>query len=143
VTTSPTRRHKHDGDPGRVPVKTFNTRASVGGAVTGWICAAVGVAVALGGGAVFDWGSGTKTVIASLCGVIGCLLGGFRAGLLDRSAPLSNGAGAGALTSLALALIGLLQDPTRIGAVVFATLLGASIGTLGAMVSNVSANRIR
>ena len=117
------------------------SRAAIGGAFTGWICAGFGLGLALGGGALFGWGSGPKTLLASVFGVIGCLLGGFRAGLLERSAPLSNGAGAGALTGLSLGLVGMVQDPGRIGGLLFAVFIGASFGTFGGMVSNVSARR--
>jgi hypothetical protein len=117
-------------------MKTLVWKSALGGAITGWICAAVGVALALGGGAAMGWSSGTRTIIATVFGLFGCLLGGFRAGLLQRAAPLSNGAGAGALTAIPLALIGLVQNPTRIFGVVFAALLGASVGAFGGMVSN-------
>lgn len=117
-------------------MSTVNWKSAFGGATTGWICAAFGVAVAIAGGSLFDWTSGRKTVVATVLGVIGCLLGGFRAGLLQRSAPLANGAAAGILIAVPLSLIGLIQDPGRILGVVFAGLLGASIGAFGGMVSN-------
>ncbi len=122
-------------------VKTVGWKAALGSAVTGWICAAVGVALAVAGGQVFDWQSGTRTIVATVFGILGCLLGGFRAGLLERTAPLSNGAAAGALTAFPLGLIGLLQDPKRVAGLIFATLLGASIGAFGGMVSNGSSRR--
>ena len=118
-------------------------RAAVGGAVTGWICAVFGLLVAVGVGAALSWDGGTRTVVASVFGVVGCLLGGFRAGLLERRAPLSNGAAAGALTAAALALVGLVQDPSRVGGMLFAIFIGASFGMFGSMVSNVSARRPR
>ncbi len=117
-------------------MKTINWSKAFGGAITGWICAAFGVAVAVGGGAAFDWTSGTRTIVATVFGVFGCLLGGFRSGLLERAAPLSNGAAAGVLTAVPLSLVGLVQDPGRILGVLFAALLGASIGAFGGMVSN-------
>ncbi len=118
-------------------------RAAFGGAVTGWICAVFGLLVALGLGGVLSWSGGTKTLVVSVFGVIGCLLGGFRAGLLERSAPLSNGAAAGGLTAVALAMVGVVQDPSRVGGVLFGIFIGASFGTFGAMVSNISARRPR
>jgi putative membrane protein (TIGR04086 family) len=117
-------------------MNTIVWKSAFGGAITGWICAAVGVVVAVGGGSGFHWTSGSRTIIATIGSLLGCLLGGFRAGLLERAAPLSNGAGAGALTALPLALIGLAQNPTRAFGVVFALFLGASVGTFGGMVSN-------
>lgn len=123
-------------------MKVIVWKSTLGSAVTGWICAAVGVGAALAGGQVFDWESGMRTIVATVFGVLGCLLGGFRAGLLERSAPLSNGAVAGALTAIPLGLIGLVQDPKRVVGLLFATLLGASMGAFGGMVSNGS-SRVR
>ena len=117
-------------------MKTINWNKAFGGAITGWICAAAGVALALGGGAALDWTGGTRTIVATVFGVFGCLLGGFRAGLFERSAPLSNGAAAGVLTAVPLSLVGLIQNPGRILSVLFAAFLGASIGAFGGMVSN-------
>ncbi len=114
-------------------------KSAIGGAITGWICAAVGVIGAVVGGTWLHWTSGSRTIIATVFGIGGCLLGGFRSGLLQRSAPLSHGGAAGALTAIPLALIGLIQDPKRIIGALFAVLLGASFGTFGGMVSNGSA----
>jgi putative membrane protein (TIGR04086 family) len=120
-------------------MKNVAWKAAVGGAVTGWICTALGVLGAVAGGAWLHWTSGSRTIIATVFGIVGCLLGGFRSGLLQRSAPLSNGGAAGALTAIPLALIGLIQDPKRIIGALFAVFLGACVGTFGGMVSNGSA----
>jgi hypothetical protein len=106
----------------------INWKSAVGGAVTGWICAGVGIGIALTGRLVLDWQSGRRTAAITIFGLLGCMLGGFRAGLLERKAPLSHGAVAGALTTFPLALI-------------FALLLGASTGTFGGMVSNGSSRK--
>jgi hypothetical protein len=117
-------------------VKTIDWKAASGGAVTGWICAGAGVGVGILGGVLFGWSSGGRTAAVSLFGIFGCLLGGFRAGLLKRSAPLTNGAVAGLLTTLPLVVIGLVQNPARALSTVFALLLGGSFGLFGGMVSN-------
>jgi hypothetical protein len=113
-------------------------KSAVGGAVTGWICAGVGIGIALTGRLVLDWASGRRTAAITIFGLLGCALGGFRSGLLERRNPLSHGAAAGALTTLPLAGIGLAQSPggARLVTAVFALLLGASVGTFGGMVSN-------
>jgi hypothetical protein len=117
-------------------VKTIDPKAALGGAITGWICAACGVALGLLGGAIFDWASSGRTAAVTIFGAVGCLLGGFRAGLLQRSAPLSNGAAAGVLTTVPLALIGLVQNIDRAASSIFALLLGGSLGIFGGLVSN-------
>ena len=117
-------------------MKTVRWKAASGGAITGWICAGFGVGVGLLGGLLFDWSSGAKTAAVSLFGIAGCLLGGFRAGLLDRSAPLTNGTAAGLLTTLPLVVVGVIQNQSRAGASVFPLLLGASFGLFGGIVSN-------
>jgi hypothetical protein len=117
---------------------TINQRAAIGGAVTGCICAGAGIGLALMGSLLFGWGTNGRTAAVSVFGVIGFILGGFRAGLLQRSAPLSNGAAAGFLTSVPLSIVGLIQNPGRLLSVIFAAFLGASLGTFGAMVSNYS-----
>jgi putative membrane protein (TIGR04086 family) len=123
----------------------INWKSAVGGAVTGWICAGVGIGIALTGRLVLDWQSGRRTAAITIFGLLGCMLGGFRAGLLERKAPLSHGAVAGALTTFPLALIGLAQSPgiARVVTGVFALLLGASTGTFGGMVSNGSSRKSR
>jgi putative membrane protein (TIGR04086 family) len=119
-------------------VKNIVWKSAVGGAVTGWICAGVGIGIALTGRLVLDWPGGRRTAVITIFGLLGCLLGGFRSGLLERRTPLSHGAVAGTLTTLPLALIGLAQSPGTARAVtgLFALLLGASAGTFGGMVSN-------
>ena len=73
--------------------------------------------------------------------VVGCLLGGFRAGLGYPPAPLANGAGAGAIAAIPLAIAGIVRGRHPVGAV-FAVFLAASLGMLGAMVA-ASSNRRR
>jgi hypothetical protein len=119
-------------------MNTFSRRAAVGGAVTGWICAVVGIGLAALGWVALDWSRTGRTAAVSVFGLIGCLLGGFRGGLLERTAPLTNGAAAGALTTLPLALIGLVQNPGRAASAVFSLFLGASLGLFGGFVSNYS-----
>ncbi len=122
-------------------MKTIVWKAVSGGAMTGWICAGTGIGIGILGGVLFDWSSGTRTAAVSLFGILGCLLGGFRAGLLRRDAPLSNGAAAGALTTVPLALIGVVQNPGRIASAAVALILGGSFGMFGGMVSNGSDRR--
>ncbi len=124
-------------------MKTMVWKSVLGGAMTGWICAGFGIGFAILGGVLFDWSRGGRTGWVSVFGILGCVLGGFRAGLLERKAPLSNGAGAGALTTVPLAFIGLIQQPSvaRIVSGLFAVMLGASVGTFGGMVSNGSSRK--
>jgi hypothetical protein len=122
-------------------MSTVRSSAAVGGAITGWMCAGFGVGLGLLGRVLFDWSSTGRTAAVSIFGILGCLLGGFRAGLLERRAPLSNGAAAGVLTTVPLSVIGIVQNPSRLASAVFALLLGASFGTFGGMVSNGSSRR--
>jgi hypothetical protein len=115
-------------------MKTLVWKAIFGGATTGWICAGLGLGIAILGGALMDWSSDSRTAVLSIFGLIGCLLGGFRSGLLERAAPLSNGAIAGILTTAPLALYGLVQNG-RVPNFVFAIMLGALMGTFGGIVT--------
>ena len=95
-------------------------------------------------GSLLDWSKGSKTLVASLFAIAGFILGGFRAGLLEPPAPLSNGAAAAVAAYVPLGLLQRLLAGTavRVLSLVFATLLAASFGVFGGFVAN-NANRQR
>jgi hypothetical protein len=115
-------------------MKTIVWKSVLGGAITGWICAGFGIGIALLGRVLLDWSKGATATCISVFGLLGCMLGGFRSGLLSSDAPFSNGAVAGILTTFPLGLFGLVQNG-RILNFVFALMVGALVGTFGAMVS--------
>ncbi len=123
---------------------TLDRRAVIGGAATTFIMAAMGVAVALALGQVLSWDKQSKSLFMTVFLLGGCLLGGFRSGLLCPSAPLSNGAAAAALAYVPLAIIQrlLFAKPINVLPIVFATFFAASFGVFGGLVSN-QANQTR
>ena len=122
----------------------FMPRAILGGALTALITAGMGLIGALAVGGVLDWSKGAKTVIASIFAIAGFVLGGFRAGLLQPPAPLSNGAAAAVVAYVPLGILQRLLSDTslRVLNLVFASLLAASFGVFGGFVAN-NANRQR
>ena len=72
------------------------------------------------------------------------MLGGFRAGLLQPPAPLSNGAAAAVVAYVPLGILQRVLSDTslRVLNLVFASLLAASFGVFGGFVAN-NANRRR
>ncbi len=115
-------------------MQTINWKSVIGGATTGWICAGFGIGLAVLCRVLLDWSKGGTAACISIFGLFGCLLGGFRTALLHRPAPLSNGAMAGIVTTVPLALFGLFQNG-RVLNFVFAVMVGALVGTFGAIVS--------
>ena len=122
----------------------FLPRAILGGALTALITAGMGLIGALAVGGVLDWSKGAKTVIASVFAIAGFVLGGFRAGLLQPPAPLSNGAAAAVVAYVPLGILQRVLSDTslRVLNLVFASLLAASFGVFGGFVAN-NANRQR
>lgn len=122
----------------------FLPRAVLGGALTALITAGMGLIGALAIGGVLDWSRGAKTLIASVFAIAGFVLGGFRAGLLQPPAPLSNGAAAAVVAYVPLGILQRVLSDTslRVLNLVFASLLAASFGVFGGFVAN-NANRQR
>ena len=122
----------------------LSTRAVLGGALTALITAAMGLIGALAIGGLLDWTKGAKTLIATIFAIAGFTLGGFRAGLLQPPAPLSNGAASAVLAYVPLGVVQRLAAGTgiRVLSLAFATFLAASFGVFGAIVAN-NANRQR
>ena len=122
----------------------FLPRAVLGGALTALITAGMGLIGALAVGGVLDWSKGAKTLIASVFAIAGFVLGGFRAGLLQPPAPLSNGAAAAVVAYVPLGILQRVLSDTslRVLNLVFASLLAASFGVFGGFVAN-NANRQR
>ena len=122
----------------------FLPRAVFGGALTALITAGMGLIGALAVGGVLDWSRGAKTLIASVFAIAGFVLGGFRAGLLQPPAPLSNGAAAAVVAYVPLGILQRVLSDTslRVLNLVFASLLAASFGVFGGFVAN-NANRQR
>lgn len=122
----------------------FLPRAVLGGALTALITAGMGLIGALAVGGVLDWSRGAKTLIASVFAIAGFVLGGFRAGLLQPAAPLSNGAAAAVVAYVPLGILQRVLSDTslRVLNLVFASLLAASFGVFGGFVAN-NANRQR
>ncbi len=122
----------------------FLPRAVLGGALTALITAGMGLIGALAVGGVLDWSRGAKTLIASVFAIAGFVLGGFRAGLLQPPAPLSNGAAAAVVAYVPLGILQRVLSDTslRVLNLVFASLLAASFGVFGGFVAN-NANRQR
>jgi hypothetical protein len=102
----------------------------------------MGLVAALGVGELLSWDNGSKALVATIFAIIGFLLGGFRAGLLEPRAPLSNAAASGAIAGPVLAFFQrLLADkPIKFLNLVFVGFLAASIATFGGYVAN-SSNR--
>jgi putative membrane protein (TIGR04086 family) len=123
---------------------TLDRRAVLGGAATAFIMAAMGVVVALVLGQFLGWDKQSKSLLMTVFLLAGCMLGGFRSGLLYPSAPLSNGAAAAALAYAPLAIIQrvLFGKSINVLSVVFATFIAASFGVFGGLVSN-QANQTR
>lgn len=117
--------------------------AVIGGAVTSLILVAAGLAGALILRALLDWTKATASTVASAAAIAGFVLGGFRAGLLEVRAPLTNGAAAAALSGVISSvgqrlLFGKSVNPLAILVVV---ILAASCGIFGGFVSNTAARR--
>lgn len=128
-------------------MNSITRRGAFGGAVTASIGTLMAVALAYGIDAVFGISRAQRNGIASLLIAVAMLLGGFRAGLLEPSAPLTNGAAAAAIAALPLHVIRIVQrtqrhQPVPLVWMVFVTLLVASLGVFGALVAN-GANRQR
>ena len=122
----------------------LSTKAVVGGALTALITAAMGLIGALAVGGLLDWTKGTKTLIATVFAIAGFTLGGFRAGLLQPPAPLSNGAASAVLSYVPLGVLQRVVAGTsiRVLSLAFATFLAVSFGVFGGIVAN-NANRQR
>lgn len=115
-------------------------RGAGGGALSALITAGMGLAAALLGGALLDWDSGTRTTIFTIAAFLGFLLGGFRSGLLEPDAPLSNAAASGALAAVPFTAVGVIQGGRNPVGIVFAIGLAAVVATIGGMVGS-SRNR--
>ena len=122
----------------------FAPRAFLGGAVTAFLSAGMGLAGALALRWLLDWSKGGTSAVATVFAVAGFVLGGFRAGLLQPTAPLSNGALAGCIAGVPLAVLQRLFNgkPVNVLSILFVALLSASFGIFGGIVSN-TANRNR
>ena len=121
----------------------FDRRATFGGALTALITAGMGLILAFGLGALFDWNKGAKTLVASLFAAVGFVLGGFRAGLLHPPGPFTNGAAAGAVAYLPLGILQRVISHKSLSiALVLSAMLAASFGMFGGVVANTS-NRYR
>ena len=118
--------------------------AVLGGALTALIMAGMGLAAALGLGALLEWSKKGITLFATIAAIAGFVLGGFRAGLLHPPAPLANGGLAAAVAFRPLGVAQRLVAGTAVRPLdlAFATLFAASFGVLGAFVAN-NANRTR
>lgn len=123
---------------------TLDRRAVLGGAATAFIMAAIGVVVALVLGQFLSWDKQSKSLLMTVFLLAGCMLGGFRSGLLYPTAPLSNGAAAAALAYAPLAIIQrvLFGKSINVLSILFATFIAASFGVFGGLVSN-QANQTR
>jgi hypothetical protein len=119
-------------------------RAVLGGAATTFIMAAMGVAGSLALGQLLSWDKQSKSLLMTVFLLAGCVLGGFRSGLLHPPAPLSNGAAAAALAYAPLAVLQriLFGKSVNILTIAFATFIAASFGVFGGLVSN-QANQTR
>jgi hypothetical protein len=115
----------------------LDRRAFLGGAATTFIMAAMGVVIALALGQALSWDKQSKSLLMTVFLLAGCVLGGFRSGLLCPTAPLSNGAAAAALAYAPLALL-----QRVLLSILFATFIAASFGVFGGLVSN-QANQTR
>jgi hypothetical protein len=122
----------------------LDKRAVLGGAATTFIMAAMGVAISLAVGLALSWDKQSKSLLMNVFLLAGCVLGGFRAGLLQPPAPLSNGAAAAALAYAPLAIIQRISFGKSINilTIIFATFIAASFGVFGGLVSN-QANQTR
>jgi hypothetical protein len=122
----------------------FAARAVLGGALTALITSGMALVAALAIGGVLDWSKGAKTLVATIGAIAGFVLGGFRAGLLQPPAPLSNGAAAAVVAYVPLGILQRLLAGTgiRVLNLIFASLLAASFGVFGGFVAN-NANRTR
>ena len=123
---------------------TLDKRAVLGGAATTFIMTAIGLVATLAFGGLMGWDKQSKSLVITLFLLSGCVLGGFRAGLLCPPAPLSNGAASAALAYVPLALLQRVVFGKSINplSIVFATFVAASFGVFGGLVSN-QANRTR
>ena len=125
------------------PNSTLSRTAVVGGAVTAFILVSAGLAGALVMRALLEWTNATASTVASTAAIAGFVLGGFRAGLLEVRAPLTNGAAAAAVAGLIASvgqrlLFGRSINPLGIAvAVAFA----ACCGVFGGFVSNTAARQ--
>ena len=133
-----------DKDLGMPLPSTLDRRAVLGGAATTFIMAAMGVVVSLALGQLLSWDKQSKSLLMTVFLLAGCVLGGFRAGLLHPPAPLSNGASAAALAYAPLAIVQrvLFGKSINVLTIVFATFIAASFGVFGGLVSN-QANQTR
>lgn len=122
----------------------FEPKAILAGATTAFLTASMGLVVALGFRALFDWSSGGTTALASAFVLAGCVLGGFRAGLGAPRSPLSNGAVAATSAGVAVSLVQRIVSGNGVRPVtlVFVALLCGSLGVFGGVVAN-NANRTR
>ena len=111
--------------------------------MTALIMVSLGLAGALVMRALLHWTKATASTVASAAAIAGFVLGGFRAGLLEVRAPLTNGAAATAVAGLIASvgqrlLFGKSINPFGIAvAVVFA----ACCGVFGGFVSNTAARQ--
>ena len=122
---------------------TLSRRAMFGGAVTAMIMVSMGLAGALVLRELLNWTKGTTSTVVSAAAIAGFVLGGFRAGLLEVRAPLTNGAAAAALAGLIASIgqrlvFGKALNPLTI---MVAVVLAASCGIFGGFVSNTAARR--
>ena len=119
-------------------------RAAAAGAITAFLTAGAGLLLALALRALFDWGNGPTIALASVFAVIGCTLGGFRAGLGAPATPLTNGALAGSLAGTVLSVGQRLAagKGLNLGAVIFVAFVSGSFGIFGGIVAT-NANRMR
>jgi hypothetical protein len=120
---------------------TLSRNAVLGGAITTLIMAAMGLAGAAMLGKMLVWTKGTISQVATAAAFAGCVLGGFRAGLLQVDAPLSNGAAAAAVGGV-IAAAGqrlVYGKPINLFGLVVVAIFAACCGVFGAVVSNTAA----
>ena len=125
---------------GRSPL---SRRAVAGGTITALIMVFGGLAAALVLRELLSWTKGTASTIASAAAIAGFVLGGFRAGLLEVRAPLTNGAAAAAAAGLISSIGQRLAFGKSINplAILVVVILAASCGIFGGFVSNTAARQ--
>ncbi len=122
---------------------TLSRKAVLGGTITALIMVTMGLAGALILRQILDWTKATASTVASAAAVAGFVLGGFRAGLLEVRAPLTNGAAAAASAGLIATIAQRLLFSKAINplGIVVAVILAACCGIFGGFVSNTAARQ--
>lgn len=117
--------------------RTIVWKSALTGAIAAFVVASVGLVTALALGELLSWDKGSKALVATVLAVIGFLIGGYRAGILEPLAPLSNAGASGAIAGPVLALLQRLSAGKSIHLLnlVFVGLLAASIATFGGILA--------